>query len=732
MKKVLLSLLLAIACMPVAFSQSKAGKVVTVDTTVCGSFTWAIDSVTYTTDTVVLHNMGDTTYVLNLTMRAPSVNTTDTASAEGNCSVKWNDSVWTVAGIYPYIITGGASNHCDSLYYVHVNLVGFDTLEIDTVSCGYYLSQWGDSMTVSTSFVDSTIATDNCQFLVSLDLTINPTYVDDLVEVTAGCSYKWNGITIAYGDTTVHTDTLKSVEQCDSVVSVRVTAFSNIDFDTVEVVACDEYLFNHDTLRVDTLVTTVDTTAVGCIRHNSINLVVVSSFLDTADVVVRNVVGGCNLEWMGHTYNYADVNKTFYAMGTTTLGECDSLMGIKITAFDSIQRDTNTLEYCGIYVWKGDSLRTSGLYYDTVSTSTCTTITLLDLTLVTNHDTVTATSCLSYTYTFASRRGVAGVNDRETFYETGVYNTSLTGDTLYSKHFATKCITYHTLDLTIRPLEERNRSFVVDTTVCKRYSFTFNGEAMAFTESTDTTLRAGMHSTRSCYDSIAEFHVIINKPTYSITTIAACDSYYWPFTGVTYTTSTTDSATLTDTVNRFGCDSIGKLSLTINKTPEVRIEGNWNLHPGETAHLTAVYNESDNPTFLWYKNEEPVQGYGERGESLDVSESENTDIRLQTTSDKGCIANNWITVTYNVGIDEVEGVNVNLYPNPASRYLNVESAEGINSIVIYNALGQQVLVREVNANAIQLDLGSLATGAYTMRLVSLNGDKAARKFVVNK
>ncbi len=88
MKKVLLSLLLAIACVPMAFSQTKAGHVVTFDTTICGSYTW-IDSVTYSTDTVALYSKGDTTYVLNLTKHAPSINVTLIDTAYGQCSVNW-------------------------------------------------------------------------------------------------------------------------------------------------------------------------------------------------------------------------------------------------------------------------------------------------------------------------------------------------------------------------------------------------------------------------------------------------------------------------------------------------------------------------------------------------------------------------------------------------------------------------------------------------------------------
>jgi hypothetical protein len=88
--------------------------------------------------------------------------------------------------------------------------------------------------------------------------------------------------------------------------------------------------------------------------------------------------------------------------------------------------------------------------------------------------------------------------------------------------------------------------------------------------------------------------------------------------------------------------------------------------------------------------------------------------------------------TASVGIDDVDALKVSVYPNPASRYLNLESAEGISNVTVYNALGQQVIARSVNAENVQLDLSSLAIGNYTLRIVSLNGKESTRKFIVNK
>ena len=339
--------------------------------------------------------------------------------------------------------------------------------------------------------------------------------------------------------------------------------------------------------------------------------------------------------------------------------------------------------------------------------------------------------CEEYTYSFDARSG-SGPRDHGYYNASGIYDTDENGDTLYSTHFYTGCKTYHTLDLTILTPEHREHPEVIDTTVCDAFVLSF-GTAHTFTESVDTTLIRSLRTQKNCYDTIVHLDITVKHKSYKDYNITACDSYLWPFTNETYTTTTTQTITLDSIQNAEGCDSIGRLNLTINYTPEVTIEGNWHLNPDSTniATLSAVDNAADHNTYKWFKNNESTPFSTAKDVTLTING--NTDVHLETTSNKGCTANNWITVTCHVGIDEVETLNVNLYPNPASRYLNVESAEGLSQIVIYNTLGQQVIVRnDINAVATQLDLGALATGHYTMQILTGNGTKATRTFIVNK
>ena len=101
MKKALLSLLLAIVSLPVAFCQDYDGwHIETTNVTACGSYTWSVNHETYTCDTGVVVMDDTVLYVLALTMSEGVVDTVTPLEMSGNCNVKWNKKLWKIAGTY--------------------------------------------------------------------------------------------------------------------------------------------------------------------------------------------------------------------------------------------------------------------------------------------------------------------------------------------------------------------------------------------------------------------------------------------------------------------------------------------------------------------------------------------------------------------------------------------------------------------------------------------------------
>jgi hypothetical protein len=249
-----------------AIGQNKAGNLVTIDTTVCSSFTW-IDGFTYTHDTVALYTSASdsTVYVLNLTMSGAVTDTANVIELDGICSVNWNNKVWSTPG----------------------------------------------------SFFD----------------------------------------------------TLSTVSGCDSIVKLQIT-LAGESHDTIVAQACDEYVFDSVSYTASGNYTITETEGT-CHTYTHLFLTIANTMTDTASVVVRDTIGGCNITWDGQTYSFADTNRTIYALGTTSVAGCDSLMAIRITGFTGTQRDTNYVENCGYYLWEGDTLRTSGIYTTVDTTATC-------------------------------------------------------------------------------------------------------------------------------------------------------------------------------------------------------------------------------------------------------------------------------------------------------------------------------------------------------------------------
>jgi hypothetical protein len=87
-------------------------------------------------------------------------------------------------------------------------------------------------------------------------------------------------------------------------------------------------------------------------------------------------------------------------------------------------------------------------------------------------------------------------------------------------------------------------------------------------------------------------------------------------------------------------------------------------------------------------------------------------------------ANKTVTATF---IDAGTSINQNsnafgvkLYPNPASKNLNIVSDSQINTVVITSIIGQVVFEKEYNSSEIQLDVNEFANGSYLIKVYTEN------------
>ena len=107
---------------------------------------------------------------------------------------------------------------------------------------------------------------------------------------------------------------------------------------------------------------------------------------------------------------------------------------------------------------------------------------------------------------------------------------------------------------------------------------------------------------------------------------------------------------------------------------------------------------------------------------------------------------NQFIITSNLGIVYVDNIylyraatasadtfntsNVRLYPNPTSTSLTIEAKDAIESISIYNVLGQEVISKNPMSSTMTLDVSNLQNGLYFVNS-TIDGKTATTKFIKN-
>lgn len=82
----------------------------------------------------------------------------------------------------------------------------------------------------------------------------------------------------------------------------------------------------------------------------------------------------------------------------------------------------------------------------------------------------------------------------------------------------------------------------------------------------------------------------------------------------------------------------------------------------------------------------------------------------------------------NLGMDDNRAIEFGLSPVPAGDYLNLDAVINIESVAIYNALGQMVQQEAINDSTVRLNISDLSTGVYILEVTG-NGSRSAKRFV---
>lgn len=188
-------------------------------------------------------------------------------------------------------------------------------------------------------------------------------------------------------------------------------------------------------------------------------------------------------------------------------------------------------------------------------------------------------------------------------------------------------------------------------------------------------------------------------------------------------------------------DGYMKLQLKTGSDPENMTIEIMNMDNGEVTH-TFAYEEA-NKTFqediylpavgcfrMTIKN---TAGNGFGGGFWGVKDSDNKTIITGSSNSNNFRYEFSFEFTNNaVSVNEVESLNnINIYPNPASSAINV-TAENLNSIKVYNAVGQLIYAENATSNNIMIDAQNWTNGFYYFTVETTDGNKVSQKVIVNK
>lgn len=217
--------------------------------------------------------------------------------------------------------------------------------------------------------------------------------------------------------------------------------------------------------------------------------------------------------------------------------------------------------------------------------------------------------------------------------------------------------------------------------------------------------------------------------TLSVTATANIESVEWNTNDTGTEITVSESGTYTATVtSEDGCEYVVSAEVNVTLFPtvgEVTV-----IENGNGTYIFAPVDAANVDEYVWDFGDgetstetNPTHTYGEEGTyTVTLTVSNDCDSASVTA-----------TVVYGVsGINENDLIELNVFPNPTNKYLNIfnESSFDMESIVIVSPIGQVVFNNKVISNEFKFDVSQFATGLYHVNIILNNGNIVQRKFAV--
>ena len=507
----------------------------TINATICSNQTYLFNGVNRNTtgsylDTFTAVNGCDSVVTLNLTVN-PTRTGTINATICSNQTYLFNGVNRNTTG--SYIDTFTAINGCDSVVTLNLTVNPTRTGTINATICSNqtYLFN-GVNRNTTGSYIDTFIAVNGCDSVVTLNLTVNPTRTGTInATICSNQTYSFNNVN--RNTTGSYLDTFTAVNGCDSVVTLNLTV-NPTRTGTINATICSNQTYNYNGVNLNTTGSYLDTfTAInGCDSVVTLNLTVNPTRTGTINATI------CS----NQTYLFNGVNRNTtgsYIDTFTAINGCDSVVTLNLTV-NPTRTGTINATICSnqTYLFNGVNRNTTGSYIDTFTAiNGCDSVVTLNLTVnPTRTGTINATICSNQTYSFNN------------------VNRNTTGSYLDTFTAVNGCDSVVTLNLTVNP----TRTGTINATICSNQTYNFNNVNRNTTGSYLDTFTA----VNGC-DSVVTLNLTVNPTRTGTINATICSNQTYNYNGVNLNTTGSYLDTFT-AIN--GCDSVVTLNLTVNPT----------------------------------------------------------------------------------------------------------------------------------------------------------------------
>ena len=476
-------------------------------------------------------NLCDSVIKLTLTVN-PVYTTSITAEICQGSSFDFFGTFLKEEGIYDHTLN--TLNRCDSVIKLTLTVNPLITKNISEAICdGDGYDFYGEILTQAGTYPKQVPATEGCDTIVTLTLTVNPIHTTSISEsICQGDSLLFSGIFLKTAG--VYYDTIPSVSLCDSVIKLTLTVNPLITKNISEAICDgDGYDFYGEILTQAGTYPKRVTASDGC--DTLVTLTLTVHLLDTTPLPPASICIGDSLDFYGIFLKTAGT----YYHPLTSVNLCDSVIKLTLTVDELIIKNIAEAICQGDeYDFYGEMLTLAGTYPKQVTaTEGCDTLVTLTLTvhLLDTTPLPPASICIGDSLNFYG-----------TFLKTaGTYYHPLSSVNL--------CDSVIEITLTVNPLITKN----ISEAICDDDGYDFYGEMIT---------QAGTYPKRVTASDGCDTLVTLTLTVYLLDTTplppaSICIGDSLNFYGTFLKTAGTYYHTLTS-VNL--CDSVIELTLTVN------------------------------------------------------------------------------------------------------------------------------------------------------------------------